>query len=91
LVVFKGAADVGVNPKINNLYKGYHAARYPLLLMSDAGIFTKPEVLTEMVSCMTENVGIVMQLPYTTDRKGWAASLEKVGYTYFFVVICPWL
>ncbi|KAF2361414.1 Ceramide glucosyltransferase [Trinorchestia longiramus] len=75
-----GAVDVGVNPKINNMYKGYQAARYPLLLMSDAGIFTKPEVLTEMVSCLTDDVGIVMQLPFTTDRKGWAASLEKVNF-----------
>lgn len=71
---------MGVNPKINNLYKGYQAARYPLLLMSDACIFTKPEVLSEMVSCLKEDIGIVMQLPFTMDRKGWAATLEKVAF-----------
>uniref|UniRef100_A0A2P2I4H6 ceramide glucosyltransferase n=1 Tax=Hirondellea gigas TaxID=1518452 RepID=A0A2P2I4H6_9CRUS len=75
-----GASDVGVNPKVNNLFKGYQEARYPLLLISDASIFMKPEALTEMVSIMASNIGIVHQVPYTTDRKGWPATLEKLFF-----------
>lgn len=75
-----GASDVGVNPKVNNLYAGYEASRYPLLLISDSGIFMKPEMLSEMVSTMTADVGIVHQMPFTTDRKGWPATLEKVYF-----------
>ena len=36
-----GAQNVGVNPKINNMMNGYEAAKYPLLLISDASIASK--------------------------------------------------
>ena len=73
-----GAKEVGVNPKINNISAAYAVARYPFLMISDAGILTRPETLTEMMSLMTKDVGIVHQIPFTTDRPGWPASLEKV-------------
>ena len=69
---------MGVNPKINNIHAGYQASRYPIIMISDAGIIMRPEALTEMVSLMTPEIGIVHQVPYTTDRKGWPATLEKV-------------
>ena len=68
-----------MNPNINNLHAAYQSSRYPLILISDAGIIMRPEALTEMVTLMTPDIGIVHQIPFTTDRKGWAASMEKVG------------
>ena len=78
-LVLAGGSTVGVNPKINNISGAYEASRYPLLLISDAGIFMKPETLTEMVSLMSPDVGIVQQLPFISDKKGWPATLEKVS------------
>ena len=68
-----------MNPKINNMQPGYKAAKYELVLVSDSGLLMKEDTLTDMVSYMTEDVGIVHQLPYTCDRKGWPATLEKVS------------
>ncbi len=38
------------------------------------------DTLTDMVLAMTEKVGLVHQMPFVTDRKGFAASLEKVFF-----------
>ena len=82
---FLGGELVGVNPKINNMQPGYKAAKYELVLVSDSGLLMKEDTLTDMTTYMTEDVGIVHQLPYTCDRKGWPATLEKVCILIFLV------
>jgi len=41
----------------------------------------KPDTLMDMVSCMTEKVGLVHQMPFSCDRTGIPATLEKVKMT----------
>ena len=53
----------GVNPKINNMLPAYREARYPLVMVSDSSIKMKEDTLTDMVASMTENVGLVHQMP----------------------------
>lgn len=77
---FIGGLEVGVNPKINNMQPGYLAAKHELLLVSDSGLLMKEDTLTDMVAHMTPDVGIVHQMPFTCDRKGWPAILEKVYF-----------
>lgn len=43
----------------------------------------KEDTLLDMVSCMTDDVGLVHQMPFTCDRDGFAATLEKVKFMYF--------
>ncbi len=38
------------------------------------------DTLYDMVSLMTEKVGLVHQMPFTTDRPGFAGTLEKVYF-----------
>lgn len=78
--LFIGGQQVGINPKINNMQTGYAAAKYDLIMISDAGIRMKDDTLLDMVQHLTENTGLVHQMPFTCDRDGFAATLEKIYF-----------
>jgi hypothetical protein len=66
------------NPKIINMLPAYEKAQYPLILISDSGLMMPEHALYDMALCMTDDVGLVHQMPFTCDRKGFAGSVEKV-------------
>ncbi|XP_075985352.1 ceramide glucosyltransferase [Anticarsia gemmatalis] len=78
--LFTGGERVGVNPKINNMQPAYKAGKYPLVLISDAGIRMRDDSLLDMVQHMKEDVAIVHQMPFTCDAEGFAAVYEKVYF-----------
>lgn len=78
--LFTGGERVGLNPKINNMQPAYRAAKHPFILVSDSGIRMEEDTLTDMVSAMTEKVGLVHQMPFACDRTGLPATLEKVYF-----------
>ena len=67
-----------MNPKINNMYKGYLAAKYEYILISDSNILINKDVLEDMVQLMTPDVGLVHQMPFCNERNGWSNTYEKV-------------
>ena len=88
-LLLTGSSTVGVNPKINNMHKGYIAAKYDLVMISDSGLMMREDTLSDMVNHMAPNVGLTHQMPFTCDRKGWPAYLEKVHiftYTIYYTV-----
>ncbi|CAG5123396.1 unnamed protein product [Candidula unifasciata] len=78
--IFIGKKNVGVNPKVNNMIRGYEAAKYDLFLISDSSIRMKEDSLLDMVLHMTEKVGLVQQMPYVCDRPGFISHLEKIFF-----------
>ena len=83
--MFYGGEKVGVNPKINNLSPGYKASKYDLILVSDDRIKMKHDALSDMVSFMTPNVGLVHQMPFTCDRTDVQGSMmEKVHHIIIY-------
>ncbi|XP_063707336.1 ceramide glucosyltransferase isoform X2 [Culicoides brevitarsis] len=80
--LFLGGSNVGVNPKINNMNPGYLAAKYEFIMISDSGIRMKEDTLLDMAQHMTDNskIALVHQLPFTSDREGFAATFEKIFF-----------
>ncbi|CAG5129557.1 unnamed protein product [Candidula unifasciata] len=78
--IFIGKKNVGVNPKINNMIRGYEAAKYDLFLISDSSIKMKEDSLIDMAVHMTPKVGLVQQLPFVCDRPGFVSHLEKIYF-----------
>ncbi|CAK9302892.1 unnamed protein product [Gordionus sp. m RMFG-2023] len=80
--LFLGSPEIVVNSKINNMIPAFDAAKYELILVSDAGIMMPENSLTEMVYSMTRGVGLVHQMPFTAPNRGYSfpAVLEKVYF-----------
>lgn len=78
--VFIGGNTVGVNPKINNINQGYLAAKYDFVMISDSNLKMREETLTDMVQLMEDDVGIVHQIPFTSEQDGFAAVVEKIYF-----------
>ena len=73
-----GGKKFGANPKINNLIPAYDIMEYNLFWICDSGIRVLPLALRDLVSKMTDRVALVHAVPYTSNRKGFSATVEKV-------------
>lgn len=80
--VFSGGKKVGANPKVNNLMPGYEVMKYNLFWICDAGIRVMPLTLRDLVHKMTDKVALVHAVPYTSNRKGFSSTVEKVAEIY---------
>ncbi|XP_025102977.1 ceramide glucosyltransferase-like [Pomacea canaliculata] len=78
--LFVGVDKVGLNGKVNNMMKPYKMAKHNLLLISDSNIKMGEMMLKEMVAEMTPEVGMVLQIPFSCTRKGFAALYEQMSF-----------
>jgi ceramide glucosyltransferase len=78
-----GGNDIGINPKINNMQKGYEQAKYEFIWICDAGIRAHPDTLNDMMLRMLESksVALVHQLPYVDSiQKNVGSYMEKIYF-----------
>lgn len=78
--LFIGMKYAGPNGKVNNMMNPFAAAKYDLINISDSSIKARPGTLKDMVSHMTPDTGLVLQMPFCEDRKGFAGIYEKVFF-----------
>lgn len=81
------STHLGANPKVSNLYGLLHAARYPLLLISDSDIRVNRTYLKGIVGeyLATENVGIVTSLSKIPSALSAGAALESLTNAADFI------
>lgn len=64
------------NPKLNNLVKGWQAARYDWILMADSNVLLPPDYISSLLRHWTPGTGLVTSPPAGTRPDGPWAELE---------------
>lgn len=71
-----GQDSVGNNPKLNNIVKGWNAARADLVIMSDSNALLPPDYVEALLPRWSGKVGVVSTATIVTRPEGFAAELE---------------
>ena len=71
-----GDDRVGANPKLNNVVKGWKAARHSWIVMADSNVLMPPDYLVRLISRWREDSGIVCSPPIGARPENFAAHLE---------------
>ncbi|KAK9716845.1 Ceramide glucosyltransferase [Basidiobolus ranarum] len=72
-----GESLIGVNPKINNLIRGYNSAKYDIIWILDSNIFTHSGCLGRSVDKLTKpKVGLVHHAPFGVKPNSFGSELE---------------
>lgn len=79
-----GDKKVGLNPKINNMIRGYQDAKYDHILISDSNVRVKPDYLKHMVSSLQGKVGVVTSVIVGKHAHGLGGQLEATYLNTFY-------
>jgi len=71
-----GDERVSSNPKLNNLVKGWNAARHDWIAMIDSNVLLPRDYVQELFSAWQEDTGLVTSPPEGIRPKGLWAKLE---------------
>jgi ceramide glucosyltransferase len=71
-----GDDRISANPKLNNVVKGWKAARREWIVIADSNVLMPPDYLRRLLSRWREDTGIVCSPPIGSEPKGFAAELE---------------
>lgn len=78
--ILTGDDRVSVNPTLNNLVKGWKAARYPWIVMADSNVLMPQDYLTRLFARWLPGSGMVCSPPVGSEPDGFWAEVE-----------CAWL
>lgn len=71
-----GNESISINPKLNNLVKGWREARYDNIVMADSNVLIPPDYLNQLLARWRPDVGLVCSPPIGTRPDGIGAELE---------------
>ena len=74
--VLTGDDKVSGNPKLNNLVKGWNAAKYDYILMSDSNVLLPPDYLRRCMAEFTPQTGLVSSPPIGIRPDGFWGRVE---------------
>lgn len=71
-----GDDRISINPKLNNLVKGWNAATHDWIVMADSNILLPPSYIATLFDRWTPGTGLVCSPPVGGYPDGFAAELE---------------
>jgi ceramide glucosyltransferase len=71
-----GDDRISGNPKLNNVVKGWKAARRDWIVMADSNVAMPPDYLTRLISRWRSDSGIVCSPPIGSRPRNFAAEIE---------------
>ena len=71
-----GDDRISINPKLNNLVKGWHAAAHDWIVMTDSNVLMPPDYLDRVLERWQPDTGLVCSPPVGTRPDGLGAELE---------------
>jgi len=71
-----GDDPISPNPKLNNCFKGWQAARHQVIVLADSNVLAPHDYLQQMLVRFAPDVGLVCSPPLGIMPKGPAAELE---------------
>lgn len=71
-----GDDRVSINPKLNNLVKGWKAARHDWIVMADSNVLMPHDYLIRMLSRWSPTTGLVCSPPLGSEPDGIASEVE---------------
>ena len=74
--ILTGDDKVSGNPKLNNLVKGWQAARHDYILMSDSNVLLPPDYLRRCMAEFTPQTGLVSSPPIGIRPDGFWGRVE---------------
>ena len=75
-----GEDPFSVNPKMNNVIKGWRSARHDWIVMTDSNVLMPPDTIERMIGRWDDRTGLVCSPPAGTEPENSGALLE-----------CAWL
>ncbi len=79
-----GELNIGKNPKVNNLIRGYESARYDWVLISDSNVRVGPRYLKNLVSQINTDTGMITSVVLGTESSGIGGGLEQLHLNTFY-------
>ncbi|MBK9079530.1 MAG: glycosyltransferase [Hyphomicrobium sp.] len=64
------------NPKLNNIVKGWNAARTKWIVLADSNVLMPPAYLDDLLDAYTPQTGLVCSPPIGSRPSGFAAEVE---------------
>jgi ceramide glucosyltransferase len=71
-----GDDHVSPNPKLNNLVKGWNAARHPWIIIADSNVLMPPDYIQRLFACWRADTGLVASPPIGCRPDGLWAEVE---------------
>jgi ceramide glucosyltransferase len=71
-----GNDKISDNPKLNNLFKGWHAAAHDWIVLADSNVCMPPDYIQRLIAAWRPDTGLVCSPPVGCRPVGFWAELE---------------